>query len=100
MAESQLKHRQSLESAVVTSNLRAQAIGQVFAFALGSMAILGGIWLIAHDKSPEGLTSIITSVVGLTAVYFYGRYEQAQERSRKRAEMREASEQGRLPLED
>ena len=99
MAESQLQHRQSLESAVVQANVTAQSRGQISAFLLAALAIGGGIWLIAHDKNVEGLTAIIGAVTGLVAVYVWGRYEQGRERARKREEMKEASAQGRLPLE-
>ena len=99
MAESQLQHRQSLESAVVLANVTAQSRGQISAFLLAALAIGGGIWLIAHDKNVEGLTAIIGAVTGLVAVYVWGRYEQGRERARKREEMKEASTQGRLPLE-
>ena len=68
MAESQLQHRQSLESAVVLANVTAQSRGQISAFLLAALAIGGGIWLIAHDKNVEGLTAIIGAVTGLVAV--------------------------------
>ncbi len=99
MAESQLQHRQSLESAVVLANVKAQSRGQMSAFLLAALAIGGGIWLIANEKDVEGLTAIVTAVTGLVAVYFWGRYEQGKERARKREEMNEATAQGRLPLE-
>lgn len=99
MAESQQQHRQSLESAVVLANVRAQFLGQVSAFVLAATAILGGVWLIANDKNAEGLTAIVTAVAGLVAVYLWGRHEQARERAQKRQELKEATAQGRLPLE-
>lgn len=99
MAESQLRHRQALESAVVMGNVKAQARGQVFAFGLGALAIVGGIGLIAFDKPVEGLVSIISALVVLAGVFVYGRWEQSQERARKRQELKDASAQGRLPLE-
>ena len=99
MAESQLHHRQSLESAVVLNNVRAQSFGQWSAFVLGLVAIVGGIGLIAYDKEVQGLVSIVAALTALTGVYLYGRYDQAKERARKREEMKDAAAQGRLPLE-
>lgn len=99
MAESQQKHRQSLESVVVLANVAAQSRGQVFAFLLAAVAISGGIWLIANDKNAAGLTSMISAVAGLLAVYVWGRVEQGRERTRKRQEIQDATGQGRLPLE-
>ncbi len=97
MAESQLGHRQSLESVVVNGNALAQRRGQLFAFILGFIGIAGGIGLIAFDKSVSGLVSIITAFVALTSVFIYGRLEQERERERKRREARETTMQPRLP---
>ena len=99
MAESQLRHRQSLESAVVQGNIRAEARGQVFAFILGVIAILGGIVLIASGKDVQGLAAIIGAFVTLAGVFVYGRWQQQRERERKRQEVHEASMQPRLPYE-
>ena len=99
MAESQMRHRQSLESAVVLGNVRAQNHGQVMAFILGLITILGGIGLIAFDKDVEGLAAIITAFVGLGGLFIYGRIEQSRERQRKRDEVRQAAENPRLPFE-
>ena len=99
MAESQIRHRQTLESAVVNGNVAAQYRGQVMSFILGLVAILGGIGLIAYDKDAQGLAAIITAFVALAGVFVYGRVEQRRERERKREEMRQAAENPRLPFE-
>jgi len=96
MAESQIHHRQTLESAVVNGNVTAQRRGQLFGFILGVVAIVGGIGLIAFDKSTQGLVAIITAFVALAGVFIYGRYEQERERERKRQEARDAARQPRL----
>lgn len=99
MAESQMRHRQALESAVVNGNVEAQRRGQVMGFILGLVAILGGIGLIAFDKDVEGLSAIITAFVALAGVFVYGRVEQRRERERKRDELRQSVENPRLPFE-
>ena len=99
MAESQMRHRQALESAVVNGNVTAQRRGQVMGFMLGLVAILGGIGLIAADKDASGLSAIITAFVALAGVFIYGRVEQRRERERKREEVRQAAESPRLPFE-
>lgn len=99
MAESQLRHRQGLESTVVNGNVTSQKRGQVFAFILGFIAIVGGIVLIAIDKNTQGLVAIITAFVALAGVFVYGRWEQERERERKRREAREAAENPRLPFD-
>lgn len=100
MAESQLKHRQGLESAVVRGNIRAETRGQIFGFALGLIAIIGGIWLIASGKDAIGLSAIITAFSALAGVFVHGRNQQAKERARKREEMAEAERQQRLPYDE
>jgi len=99
MAESQMRHRQALESAVVNGNVEAQRRGQAMGFILGLVAILGGIGLIAFDKDAQGLSAIITAFVALAGVFVYGRFEQRRERERKREELRQAAENPRLPFE-
>ena len=99
MAESQMRHRQSLESTVVSGNVAAQSRGQTMAFTLGLVTILGGIGLVAFDKNAGGLAAIITAFVALAGVFIYGRIEQKRERERKREELREASANPRLPFE-
>ena len=100
MAESQQRHRQELEAAVVKGNVRAQTQGQWFAFLLGVLTIAGGIGLIAFDKDTAGLTAIITAFVGLAGIFVYAKIEQGRERARKQNELRQAAAQPRLPLED
>lgn len=99
LAENQARHRHGLESAVVHGNLRAETLGQLFAFVLGLVAIIGGIWLIASGKDVLGLSAIITAFAALAGTFIYGRRQQQRERERKRQEMREAQAQPRLPYE-
>ena len=99
LAESQLQHRQALEGAIVNNNIKSQQRGQVYAFALGFVTILGGIGLIAFDKDAYGLAAIVTAFVGLAGIFIYSRREQERERGQKRREMREAAENPRLPSE-
>jgi uncharacterized membrane protein len=98
MAESQQRHRQDLESAVVHGNVNAQNRGQWFGFIVAMTAVLGGLGLIAFDKSTEGLATIITAIAGLAGVFVYGRYVQHKERADKRRELEDAARQPRLPL--
>lgn len=98
MAEAQAAHRRALESRVVTENLATERRGQVAAFALALVTILGGVWLIYHGKDAGGLTAIIGALAGLVGVFVYGRRKDAEERRKKRADF--ASPQIRLPYED
>src|SRR5205807_623844 len=73
MAERQSAHRESMETAVVTANIKIQARGSYFAFILAMTAILGGIYLVSIRQSGYGLAAIITSLASLTAVFFIGK---------------------------
>ena len=99
MAESQLRHRQGLESAVVHNNIASERRGQVFAFLLGLVAIAGGIGLIAFDKSAQGLAAIITAFVALAGVFVWGRWQQQREREQKRQEANDAAQSPKLPFD-
>jgi uncharacterized membrane protein len=79
MAETQSKHRQSLESKVIESKCNAEKNGPIYGFIICMTAIIGGIFLIYTGKSPEGLASIGGSLAGLVAVFVYGKRKQAQE---------------------
>ena len=91
LAERQVEHRQSLENAVVHANIRAESRGQTFAFLLALIVVVGGIVLIAFNKDVQGLAAIITAFIGLATVFVYGRWQQKQERERKRREADAAS---------
>ena len=99
LAESQVKHRQALEGAVVHGNIKAETRGQVYAFVLGLIAIVGGIALITLGKDAMGLAAIVTAFTSLATVFLYGRWQQRQERERKRQEVRDAQAQQKLPYD-
>lgn len=83
MAESQTTHRQELEKAVVHGNIADARRGQNYAFALGLVAIVGGIGLIAFGRQVEGLVAIIGALVTLAGIFVWGRTRQEKERQRK-----------------
>jgi uncharacterized membrane protein len=87
MAESQVRHRQTLENSVISGNVKAQSRGQVFAFALGLLSIGGGIGLIAFGRDASGLVAIITALASYAVVFVYGKHEQRAERAEKRREL-------------
>jgi uncharacterized membrane protein len=99
MAESQLAHRQQLEAAHLAGTLAAERRGQLFGFALGGVAILGGVLLIALDKDVQGLIAILAALGTLLGAFVYGRWSQTKEREQKRREVEAAQQQMKLPLE-
>lgn len=79
LAEGQVAHRQQMERDVVASGIRLEQRGQVLAFVLGFVAILGGIVLVALDKSVAGFATVITAIAGLVGVGVWSRISQARE---------------------
>lgn len=60
LAEGQVRHRQSMERR-----------GQIFAFVLAVIALLGGMALVALGKDAQGLVSLIAAVAGLGSLFAY-----------------------------
>jgi uncharacterized membrane protein len=72
MAEEQSSHRRKIESR-----------GQIFAFLLALVAIVGGIVLIALGRSAEGLVPLLSAIAGLIGLFIYG---EVRARSTRRIE--------------
>ena len=83
LAEKQSDHRQTLERTKINSDIKSERIGTVLGFILVMTAILGGVYLILHDKDTSGLVSILGSLVTLAGVFIYGRQAQRKERDAK-----------------
>ena len=98
MAEAQAAHRRTLESKVIEGKAVTERRGQVFAFMLALVAILGGVWLIDQGKDASGMTAIIGALASLAGAFVYGRRKDAEERRQKRADF--APPQFRLPDDD
>ena len=62
--ESEQKHRQRIESR-----------GQVFAFVLSSLALVGGTVLLAMDKNLAGFAVYLSALVPLVVAFITGRAE-------------------------
>ena len=83
MAERQSQHRETMEAAVVHSNILSQKRGSWFGFIIAMTAILGGIYLIKLGLHTEGLSAIIGSLVALAAVFIYGKKKEGEELRQK-----------------
>lgn len=57
-------------------------VGQALAFIIAMTCICGGIWLIAQDKSTQGLTAIIGALVALVGVFVTGKVIEARKQSK------------------
>lgn len=83
MAEKQSAHRQDIESRVITSNISNERLGQIFAFILGLIGLIGAIVLAYTGKISIGLIMFLAILVSLVGVFIIGRYAQAKERETK-----------------
>jgi uncharacterized membrane protein len=48
-------------------------LGQVFAFIIAMTIILGGFYLVLHDKSAAGITAVLATLAGIVGAFIYGR---------------------------
>ncbi|MBI2060139.1 MAG: hypothetical protein HYT87_10240 [Nitrospirae bacterium] len=47
-------------------------------FALAGATILGGFYLVAHDKDAQGMAAIIVALAGLVGSFLYARYREGK----------------------
>ncbi len=69
MAEKEEEHRHEQERGMLKSDTSARSRGQVMAFLLALITILGGIWLISDGKGIEGLIAVLTPLAGLVGLF-------------------------------
>lgn len=76
MAESQMKHRHSLEAKVVTTNVRLSYLGLLSGFILGAGGLVAAFYLILHGKQLGGGAAFVASLATLAGLFIYGRRRQ------------------------
>lgn len=69
----QVEHRISVEDKAVDSAVRDSSRGQVFAFLLGLIVILGGFAAVFMDKEIFGIGAIVTAFASLAYVFVRGK---------------------------
>lgn len=84
MAQSQARHRQSLEMTVVEADSRLRHRGQNFGFVIAMTVIVGGFALIGIDKSVAGFGAVLVGLASLVGLFLYSRRRQSQELAAKR----------------
>lgn len=83
MAELQADHRRTTESKVVDSGIRLASRGQMFAFVIGMTALLGGIGLMASDKSITGVATSLSALATLVGVFVWSERQKSRELNEK-----------------
>ena len=83
MAESQADHRRTTESKIIDAGIRLASGGQIFAFVIGMTALLGGIGLMAFDKSITGVATSLSALATLVGVFVWSERLKSRELNEK-----------------
>ena len=67
----------------MASNCQNERTGQIIGAVLSGIAILGGIYLAAHDKPLSGFGVILLDLATLAGIFVYARQMQSKERADK-----------------
>lgn len=73
MAESEVAHRQNLEITIVKNEAREARIGQICALTIGIVAIVAGVVAAAYGAEMPAAVIGGGGVIGLVAVFIWGR---------------------------
>ncbi len=84
MAETQQAHRINLENMAMTADVQDVKRGQIFAFVIGIVSLIGGFLLIAIGKDAIGISAVIGTIATLVGIYIYGRISDANEDKNKK----------------
>ena len=76
-------HRHAMESKVVDSSMRSESRGQIFGFVIGMTALIGGIGLMAFDKSITGVATSLSALVTLVGVFVWSKRQKSRQLSEK-----------------
>lgn len=87
--EAQSEHRHGLENRKIDADIRSEKRGQIYAFILAGLAIIGSFYLIATGKDRLGIGTFITTFASLIGVFIFGKVKQGRELALKRKEMRQ-----------
>ena len=71
MAESEQQHRHNMQRKELNLFVGLKGLSMISAFLIGVCGISWGGFLLLHDKSITGLTSLLSSLVALVGVYLY-----------------------------
>lgn len=82
--ETQMQHRQALETKLVDAGISNEKVGMWLAFMIVVIAACCATALILEGKDPQGLAMISAALVTLSAVFVYSRRQGGIRRPRRR----------------
>ncbi|MBI5248155.1 MAG: DUF2335 domain-containing protein [Desulfomonile tiedjei] len=99
MAERQAIHRQSLEQTVIKSDKWHSFAGLVLGFVIALIFGVGGIYLLAHGHSTDGLVAMLTPLGIMVGGFLYTDWYRRKERAeRSQTEVERPEKQLSLPF--
>ncbi len=81
--EKQQNHRMELEKTVIKTDALRSLRGQVFAFILAAIAIIGGVVLLLKGSNIAGLSVLVGTTTTLSGAFIYGKRQNRKEREAK-----------------
>lgn len=93
LMEQQSIHRHDLETKMLDSDVRSRDRGQVFAFVLCFIVIVGGFVAILAGQELTGMAAILTAVAGVAATFLVTRRRQQRQLEEKREVVPEDQEE-------
>lgn len=81
--EKQQEHRFALEKNTVFTGSKQTLRGQILAFILGLITVIGGLYLISQGKDIQGYRLLIGTAATLVSVFIYGKHQNKKERIEK-----------------
>ena len=81
--QDQTKHRIEIENKVIESGIKNSRLGQIFAFILSLIVILGGFGMIFLGKNIAGMVAVLGALATLSGVFIVGNKSKKDERIQK-----------------
>lgn len=89
MAERQSQHRQCLEKWSVIGNQFLSFVGLIFGLIVALAGIGGGIYLLYHNKTIEGLGALVLVLAGLVTSFIFSKKEKSEDLKEREKELNE-----------
>lgn len=85
--EKQTQHRIGMEKAALSSGIKSQDRGQIMAFVLFLVALVGGFGLAYVGRELAGVAAVIAALAGPLALFFFAKRGGKKELEKKRQEV-------------